>query len=216
MLAPDHAALMDGVYGRQRHIYDLTRAWFLFGRDRLIRDLASPRGGTVLEIGCGTARNLVHVAARYPEARLFGIDISASMLATAASSVAARGLSERIALGRGDASSFDAGALFGQDRFNRIFFSYSLSMIPVWEEALEHACTLLAPGGRLMAVDFSGQKPWPGLFRSAFRRFLANNHVTPRLTLKDSAFRLATQSGLAMHHERLPADYAQLLTLTKP
>ena len=33
-----HAALMDGVYRHQRHIYDLTRKFYLLGRDRLIRD----------------------------------------------------------------------------------------------------------------------------------------------------------------------------------
>ena len=35
--ARDHAALMDTVYRGQRHIYDATRKYFLFGRDRLIR-----------------------------------------------------------------------------------------------------------------------------------------------------------------------------------
>ena len=36
-----HAALMDRVYRRQRYIYDLTRKYYLFGRDRMIRELAS-------------------------------------------------------------------------------------------------------------------------------------------------------------------------------
>ncbi|RUV53463.1 SAM-dependent methyltransferase, partial [Mesorhizobium sp. M5C.F.Ca.IN.020.14.1.1] len=31
-----HAELMDGVYRWQRHIYDLTRKYYLLGRDRLI------------------------------------------------------------------------------------------------------------------------------------------------------------------------------------
>ena len=35
----NHAALMDSVYRRQRHIYDLTRKYFLFGRDTLIEGL---------------------------------------------------------------------------------------------------------------------------------------------------------------------------------
>ncbi|TIV98235.1 MAG: SAM-dependent methyltransferase, partial [Mesorhizobium sp.] len=58
-LPAGHAELMDGVYRWQRHIYDLTRKYYLLGRDRLIDGLDVPRGGTVLELGCGTGRNIV-------------------------------------------------------------------------------------------------------------------------------------------------------------
>ncbi|TIQ66810.1 MAG: SAM-dependent methyltransferase, partial [Mesorhizobium sp.] len=33
---------MDGVYRWQRHIYDLTRKYYLLGRDRLISGLEVP------------------------------------------------------------------------------------------------------------------------------------------------------------------------------
>jgi S-adenosylmethionine-diacylgycerolhomoserine-N-methlytransferase len=69
MPAKDHAALMDLVYRRQRYVYDLTRKYYLFGRDRLIRELDLKPGDRVVEIGCGTARNLVRMAQLYPEAR---------------------------------------------------------------------------------------------------------------------------------------------------
>ena len=39
---------MDAIYRTQRHFYDLTRKYYLLGRDRLIRELAPPKGGTVL------------------------------------------------------------------------------------------------------------------------------------------------------------------------
>ena len=57
-----HAALMDRVYRRQRYIYDLTRRYYLFGRDKLIRELALKPGEAVVEVGCGTARNLIRIA----------------------------------------------------------------------------------------------------------------------------------------------------------
>ena len=79
---------MDGVYRYQRHIYDLTRKYYLLGRDRLIADLAVPDGGTVLEIGCGTGRNLIAVGKAWPRAALHGVDISEAMLDTARGSVA--------------------------------------------------------------------------------------------------------------------------------
>ena len=103
-----HAALMDGVYRYQRHVYDLTRKYYLLGRDRLIERLDVPPGGTVLELGCGTGRNLARAARAYPDARFFGLDISAGMLETAAVAVRREGLSGRVALARGDASDFDA------------------------------------------------------------------------------------------------------------
>ena len=60
----DHRAHMDGIYRYQRYIYDLTRKYYLLGRDRLLADLEPPDGGTILEIGCGTGRNLVLAARR--------------------------------------------------------------------------------------------------------------------------------------------------------
>ena len=129
------AVLMDRLYRRQRHFYDLTRKHYLLGRDRLIEGLAPPSGGRVLEIGCGTARNLVAAARAWPEVQFFGIDISAEMLDTARRVVGRAGLAARIELARGDATSFDPAWLFGVPCFSRIFFSYSLSMIPDWRSA---------------------------------------------------------------------------------
>ncbi len=101
----DRAGHMDAIYRSQRHFYDLTRKYYLLGRDRLIRDLAPPAGGTVLEVGCGTGRNLIAAARAWPEARYFGIDISEAMLDTARAKVAAAGLADRITLAQGDATA---------------------------------------------------------------------------------------------------------------
>ncbi len=66
---------MDRIYRHQRHIYDLTRKYYLLGRDALIRDLAPVPGDTVLEIGCGTGRNLILAARRYPDARFSSVSM---------------------------------------------------------------------------------------------------------------------------------------------
>ena len=55
----DAASLMDRMYRRQRHIYDLTRKFYLLGRDQMIDRLGPPADARVLEIGCGTGRNLI-------------------------------------------------------------------------------------------------------------------------------------------------------------
>src|ERR1700733_6746730 len=94
----DSAARMDAIYRLQRHIYDLTRKPYLLGRDVLIRELAVPVEGSVLDIGCGPARNLVCIARRYPGANCYGIDVSDEMLATARANVLRTGLEVNIHL----------------------------------------------------------------------------------------------------------------------
>ena len=74
---------MDAIYRYQRYVYDATRKYYLLGRDRLLAELQPPAGGSVLEIACGTGRNLILAARRYPNARFYGFDISNAMLDTA-------------------------------------------------------------------------------------------------------------------------------------
>jgi len=177
-VARDHAALMDGVYRYQRHIYDFTRKYYLFGRDRLIAELAPRPGARIVEVGCGTARNLIRMARRYPEARLFGLDASQAMLETAAKAVARAGLEHRIQLAHGYAEGLSA-AMFGE-AFDDVVFSYSLSMIPDWKQALRAAEAALGPDGRLHIVDFGDLMGFAAPLRAALLAWLGLVHVAPR------------------------------------
>ncbi len=205
---PSHAALMDGVYRHQRHIYDLTRKYYLLGRDRSIQGLAIPPGGALLELGCGTGRNLARVAATYPGARLYGLDISAGMLETAATAIDRQGLSQRTTLARGDASDFDACDLFGRGSFDRILISYSLSMIPPWGRTIVAALDALDPGGELHIVDFGSQERLPGWFRTGLRAWLARFHVTPRDSLREVLESECQRVGATLRFETLYRGYA--------
>lgn len=181
-----HAAAMDRIYRWQRAIYDVTRKHYLLGRDRLIADLDPPLGAHVLEIGCGTGRNLILAARRYPQAHFYGIDISRAMLATANASVKRAGLQSRIVLAQGDATAFDAASLFGVEKFERVFCSYTLSMIPPWQAALAMAARVVASGGSLLVVDFGRMENLPRWFKAAMRAWLAKFSVTPRAALGDA------------------------------
>ena len=203
------ADLMDRIYRHQRHLYDFTRKYYLPGRDRLIDRLKPAAGDCVLEIGCGTARNLVVAARRYPQARFFGIDVSSAMLATAAQKVGRAGLASRIHVAHADATDFDPGRLFGVPQFSRIFLSFSLSMIDEWRVVLETALSRLAPGGELHIVDFGGQEGLPAWFRRGFRRWLARFHVTPRDELERDLARIAERFGAGSTVERPYRGYAQ-------
>ena len=199
---------MDRIYRRQRHVYDLSRKYYLLGRDRLIDGLAPPPGGRVLEIGCGTARNLIAVAHRHPATRLFGIDLSLEMLDTARRRVDREGLGNRVRLAHADATHFDPALLFGVPAFSRIFFSYTLSMIPEWEKALAQAAVWLQPGGELHLVDFGGQERLPRWFRGGLRRWLTMFHVTPRDALEAALARLPAKIEVRSF-ERPHLGYAQ-------
>lgn len=187
----NHAGRMDAIYRSQRHIYDLTRKYYLLGRDRLIERLAVPDGGTVLEVGCGTGRNLILAARRWPEAQLFGLDISEAMLETARANVAKAGLAHRIRFAAADAACFDPAVLFGEPAFDRIFQSYTLSMIPDWQGAIAEAARHLAADGALHIVDFGQQERLPRAFRAALLAWLARFHVTPRARLRQALERAA-------------------------
>ena len=203
-----HGGLMDSVYRRQRHIYDLSRKFYLLGRDGLIAGLTPPAGGAVLEIGCGTGRNLIAVGKAWPEARLYGVDISEAMLKTARKAVMKAGLADRVVLAQGDACAFDAGALFGRERFERVFISYARSMIPDWESALRQAAGCVAPGGRLEFVDFGQQDGLPGFWRRALFGWLARFHVSPRAGLGRAIGRVAADLGGFPHSRSLYRGYA--------
>jgi S-adenosylmethionine-diacylgycerolhomoserine-N-methlytransferase len=203
----DHAALMDQIYRYQRYLYDFTRKYYLFGRDRLIRELNLAPGATLVEVGCGTARNLIKIAKRYPQTHLFGVDASQEMLRTAERAVRKAGLEGRIRLVHGLAEDLSP-ALCGETApFDRIVFSYSLSMIPDWKQAVAAAKATLGPAGKVHVVDFgdlNGLGPGKPLLAAWLRLF----HVFPRVELLHTFERLG-EGNLRL----LPGRYAFLLTI---
>jgi S-adenosylmethionine-diacylgycerolhomoserine-N-methlytransferase len=202
-------ALMNRIYRHQRHIYDATRKYYLLGRDLLIARLAPLPGQSVLEIGCGTGRNLILASQCYPQARFFGIDVSTEMLTSANEQIARAGLSSQVRVAHADATAFDPQTLFGEASFDRIFISYSLSMIPAWRAVLDGAVARLAPGGELHIVDFGGQDGLPRWFRNALRRWLALFHVSPRDDFEATLAANASRLRVAFELQRLYRDYAQ-------
>lgn len=215
-LALPAQAQMDSIYRYQRHIYDATRAYYLLGRDRLISELkVKGPGATVLEIGCGTGRNLIKIATAYPDAKLYGLDVSTQMLATAEAAIGRRGFSGRIKLSKADATSFEAATIFPCEAFDSIVMSYALSMIPDWRGAVRQAVRSLACGGSVHIVDFGGFSRFPGPLQRLQLSWLKLFHVRPIEGLREQLEAFSQEAGLAFSCQVLHGDYAVLARLSK-
>ena len=211
----DAGIRMDAMYRRQRHIYDFSRKFYLFGRDQMLDRLPAGAGETVLEIGCGTGRNLVRLARRRPALRLHGVDVSAEMLASSKASLTRAGLADKVPLARAGAEGFDPRVAFGVEAFDTVYFSYVLSMIPDWRSAVDAALASLRPGGTLAVVDFADQSqvaPWR---RALLLSWLRLFHVHPRTEIEQGLRELAASHGGAVLDQDVLAGYAYILMLRK-
>lgn len=173
----DAHSSMNQMYRYQRYIYDLTRKYYLFGRDKLIEELPVSEGDHVCEVGCGTARNLVLLAKKRPSLNLYGIDASSEMLKTAQASVDGAGFGSRIRLGTALSTDFTPTGLGHNKPFDRLIYSYSLSMMDDWREALEHGLKQLKSGGTVHVVDFGNQEGLPNWFKKLLGGWLSQFHV---------------------------------------
>jgi S-adenosylmethionine-diacylgycerolhomoserine-N-methlytransferase len=192
-----HRQTMTNYYATQSGFYDATRWMFLYGRDMLIDQIDIRPGDRVVEVGCGTGRNIEAIQRRLQgSGELIGIDCSTSMLEKAAERIRERGWT--------NVKLIDAD--YGKEPITRgtadvVLFSYSLSMIPDWKLALACAQSELWSGGHIGVVDFckpSGRSRW-------FSEWLAINHVNVdrpyeselRRLFRESAYRkLSPWAGL--------------------
>jgi S-adenosylmethionine-diacylgycerolhomoserine-N-methlytransferase len=188
----------------------------LLGRDQLIENLQPEAGASVLEIGCGTGRNLVQAAKLFPAIKLFGIDVSTEMLTSAIHSISRRGLNSHIRVAHGDATAFDPQKLFGVPAFDHVMISYSLSMIPGWNRVIDSAISRLKPGGRLHIVDFGQQERLPNVARQLLLRWLQMFDVTPRDDLERVLRGVSESTRADLKFERPFRGYAQYAVLTLP
>ena len=218
--AADQAVAMDQMYRVTRHIYDVTRAYYLLGRDRMLAKVVTNPSTATLEVGCGTARNLIKLARRAEPGLLCGLDASQEMLDTAAASIARAGVPaaghERIRLRQGLAERLDAKTMFGRDEpFDTIFFSYCLSMVPTWPGAIEAAMANLKTGGHLVIVDFWDQKDLPEVFAAGLKKWLSLFHVHYRPEVHDALAALGTAGRADVTFESVQKRYAYIASLKK-
>ena len=145
---------LDSVSTRYDHIANLIVLfeWLLFLprdlRKKAVGHLALSRGGTVLEIGCGTGRNLPYLHEAVGQTgRVYGVDISPGMLGKARSLCEANDW-RNVELHQCDAAEFAAPA-----PLDGVLFSLSYNTMPHHQVVLRRAWRQLRPGGRIVIMD---------------------------------------------------------------
>lgn len=166
----DHATRLDAFYNRQAADYDDFRRRLLPGRAELMRGLDVPDGGRLLDMGGGTGASLAFIADRLPRlASATVVDLCEPLLHVARQRIRDSGWTT-VRTACADAASYQPpdGAP------DAITFSYSLTMMQDWFRVVDHAWSLLPPGGLIGVVDFYVSQKWPGDLRahSRLQRFL--------------------------------------------
>ncbi len=158
---------IERYYQFHARIYDATRWSFLFGRTQLIKQIARYiHPSRILEIGCGTGKNLAALSEQFPDAELTGLDLSKEMLERVEKRLS--GCGKKAAL----IHRVYSRTLNPKPSFDLILFSYTLSMInPGYREVIQNARHDLVPGGVIAVVDFCDSRVAP------FESWMKINHV---------------------------------------
>lgn len=152
-----HQERLESFYSGQAEAYDDFRRRLLHGREDLCNLLPLPEGGVWMDMGGGTGSNLEAVGDRIKNlSRVYVVDLATSLLGVAKRRAEARGW-DHVRTVEADATTF----LPEEGTVDLITFSYSLTMIPDWFLALEHAQRLLKPGGHIGVVDFYVSRKYP-------------------------------------------------------
>jgi S-adenosylmethionine-diacylgycerolhomoserine-N-methlytransferase len=181
------AERLENFYRGQASAYDDFRRRLLQGRAELFAQLPVVEGGVWLDMGGGTGSSLEFFGER---ARAFGsvqvVDLCPSLLEQARSRIEQDNWYNAETV-EADVTLYEPPASDGVDL---ITFSYSLTMIPDWFAAVDHARKLLKPGGCIGVVDFYVSRKhaehtrhgwgtrtfWPAWF-AADNVFLSGDHL---------------------------------------
>eukprot|EP00271_Cylindrocystis_brebissonii_P006722 TRINITY_DN19505_c0_g1_i1.p1 TRINITY_DN19505_c0_g1~~TRINITY_DN19505_c0_g1_i1.p1 ORF type:complete len:708 (+),score=127.24 TRINITY_DN19505_c0_g1_i1:145-2268(+) len=150
-----HKERLESFYSPQAHAYDRFRRDFLHGRKPMLAACAARlRGSTGLvwvDLGGGTGAN-VAMMAEYMDLKAFDkiyvVDITPSLCVVAQKMVEAKGWTNVVVV-EGDACTYKP-----KEMATLVTFSYSLSMIPPFMDAVDSGISYLADDGMVGVADF--------------------------------------------------------------
>jgi demethylmenaquinone methyltransferase/2-methoxy-6-polyprenyl-1,4-benzoquinol methylase len=153
----------EGYYSRLSYIYD----WLAASEKKYLRQgikiLNPQQGEKILEIGFGTGYAQLFIGQAVEGGFSAGLDISSGMAKIAHQRLAKAGLAGRIGLLRSDTLPIP----FPDEIFDGVFSSFTLELFdsPLIPEVLSECGRVLKPGGRLVAVSLSKDRPLPWMGR---------------------------------------------------
>jgi S-adenosylmethionine-diacylgycerolhomoserine-N-methlytransferase len=157
----EHATRLERFYAPQAESYDAFRETLLHGSGPLVEALPPlARGSVLVELGCGTGRNLSRLGWRIRKCdRVELVDLCPSLLAIATRRARDQ---PRVHVVCADATTYRPSR-----PADCVLLSYALTMIPDWRAAVDNAVAMLRPGGVLAVTDFYVSQPRPaaGLVR---------------------------------------------------
>ena len=152
-----HEERLENFYSGQANGYDAFRKRLLHGREELFSSLPSTPGGIWVDMGAGTGENAEKWGSRLADfSKVYLVDLSSSLLKIADQRVADRGWTNTHTV-HADATQF----VPDEQQVDIVTFSYSLTMIPDWFQAVDQAVRILKPGGTIGIVDFFVARKWP-------------------------------------------------------
>jgi len=152
-----HEERLENFYSGQASGYDAFRKRLLHGREELFASLPDISNGIWVDFGAGTGENAENWGSRIQNfSAAYLVDLSSSLLKVAEQRVASRGWTN-VKPVHADATKF----VPPEGCADIVTFSYSLTMIPDWFLAIDHARRLLKPGGIIGVVDFFVARKWP-------------------------------------------------------
>lgn len=171
-----HPDRLERFYRNQAGHYDDFRERLLPGRRELVASLPLSPGAVWIDLGGGTAHNLLHAGAALHSLRqVYVVDITPSLLDVARQRCAEQSWSN-VTIIEGDATSvwLPSGCA------DVVTCSYSLTMIPEWRAAVGEASRLLRRGGTFGAVDFFVGPQHSAITRRLWPWWFAHSHVDLR------------------------------------
>ncbi len=158
-----HRERLDAFYRGQADGYDDFRKRLLKGREEMVAHLPLPPGAVWVDLGGGTGANLAMAGERLAGlGKAYVVDLCPALVRVARERAAAAGWGN-VSVVEADATTFRPE----EETVDVVTFSYSLTMIPEWFKAIDHALGLLRPGGVIGVADFyvSKKYPTPGFAR---------------------------------------------------
>ena len=210
MAAKERIELVQNIFTRIVHRYDLLNHLLSLGRDVFWRRAAARRikmfhTGKILDLASGTGDMALTLAELHDQAAIFGVDFNYPMLARANEKIKAGPYHNRVKVNVGDALLLP----FADQTFDSLTMAFGIRNIPDRVQALHEMQRVLVPGGRAVMLELTFPR-W-----SFIRRFYTTylDKLIPRLggliSGQGQAYQYLADSIMDFPE---PADFCQLMS----